>query len=1741
MSPRPSGTGRRLRSGLALGLLLLVVCGLVATPVSSGATVAPITVEDSPNAEDTAIRVDDTDGSSGLTIDRALESDADAETVEVIVRLSEADPSPGATPVQAAEAFKRHAERTQSEVVSYARSTDGVAIRNRFWVTNAVLLEVDTSRVDLESFGRFEDISTLHTNFEVELDGAAAAGASAGSTGDATATTASTESVSTDGADATDGLAGINAPAVWSEYGANGSGATVAVLDTGVDVSHPDIDLYTADPSHPTYPGGWAEFDRNGNRVAESTPRDFGDHGTHVSGTVAGGDASGTHIGVAPGVDLLHGAVLTNCDDTCSGSYSQVIEGMQWAIERDADVVSMSLGVQAYEEKFVDPVRNAQSSGTIVVSSAGNNGDGTSGSPANIYETFAVGAATDSGEITDFSSGETVVTDDAWDSPPADWPAEYTVPDVAAPGSWVESAEPGGGYQFKSGTSMAAPHVTGSIALLRSVNPALRPDEIMAALEKTAWKPSGADPGQDTRYGYGIVDVKAAADATSLTTVSGTVTDRAGEPIADATVAVDGGRWTATTDEHGAYELRVVPGDRTVVVDAPGHKSDTATLELPAGETVTYDVTLDFVDRPADEALPDPIEANGTVTTAFDVEALESLTVTPTENATLEETGLEFSVDGRSFGPNETIAFDSAVTDDQFAVTTQLPADLNGTLELDYEFARGNETQTIRAGPVRVVPEIYDVGVVAGPDDPAAARLRTELADSLPIAYRTSHVNTTDAVSAAESGAYDVFVALELPAPTTDGDGNPTAAFVDATAANRTGVLSLGNGSSDDALGRLARDTSAVGGLETASHDGPLEVVIDETHPLFAGVGTEREAVTLRENATTRTWFDAKGAQTLASSTDDGVLADGTAVSIDRSANRIVLGATPRSGPLTDDGRSIVTSAVEYLGAGRFHVTEDFDAYGVSGGAAETATVGVPETGSVAIEFAEGTTVDPANVTLAVNGTEIAPGEEVSVDDATVKRGLAVDVSVADGIDGETVRLAATFESDRVTTSAIRFEGEPPARYAGTVAVNGKPARDGLAVRATYDGTVVAETTTADGRFGVPIGDGGSGVLEVNAADVPENATLTISLENAALDASPTWTAGEESRTDLAVSYDDPFDAATVTAPRWTAAGDEIGIAVAFDGGAAQYVTDRAWLEGYETEPRNRWNATHTYGSEDEGVVSAGMELTDLAGETRTVSTRVLVIDGSPATVNGTISLPASGSGTDGTAESGVGGSVFVTPAHGNWIDERPVENGAFEAATEGNVSTHGVFLETSGAYPLYRTILDRAVSDGETVAVELAAGHELEVAVTDENGVGVPNATVSVMPIDAGETDDAVVTRETTTDESGLWTGPNGDGSGASVDGPVTITVTPPDGAGLVDETVVRTLTVDEDTTATFEFAERSRESGDGGSSGGSGGGGNGGGGSGGAPIGGQPGGVRDGNETAGDAMNITATTVSDGRALLEVDGSGAGRSATTALDGVGADGVSFRRVGVVSATDRASYAFALRAGNLGAAAPRDGAFASADFDHDAGDAIDSLTLEFAVAEAALPDGAMPEDVVVSQYRNGEWQSVETSYDAGTETHAATVSGLPAIAISADPQENRHRSASVEPALEVVDSSIEPTETRAGDPIRIDATIENVGDGAGTETVTVAADGAVLATERVDLAPGDRRTISFEATLESSATITVDGSAIGDVTVTDGSGADGSAVDEPNSQSDTVPGFGVGAAIAAIATGLVARAWSRP
>lgn len=298
------------------------------------------------------------------------------------------------------------------------------------------------------------------------------------------------------GIDATGGLAS------WGAYGSRGKGITVAVLDTGIDAGHPDLAGKLA---------GFAEFDASGNEVPGAPPHDAGQHGTHVTGTIVGGDANGSYIGMAPDAQVLAGLVLP-----AGGTVAQIIAGMQWAVAKGADVINMSLGglntEAAVLNLFTVPIVNSLLAGIPVVVAIGNDGQQTTGDPGNDLFAFAVGASDSDDKIAGFSGGRTHLLTDSVVVDPGLLPLPYMKPDISAPGVGVVSSVPGGGYAAFNGTSMATPHVAGAIALLLS-NTSIKAqvsgpnrafliqDLLTSSVEELG------ENGQDQRFGFGRLNV----------------------------------------------------------------------------------------------------------------------------------------------------------------------------------------------------------------------------------------------------------------------------------------------------------------------------------------------------------------------------------------------------------------------------------------------------------------------------------------------------------------------------------------------------------------------------------------------------------------------------------------------------------------------------------------------------------------------------------------------------------------------------------------------------------------------------------------------------------------------------------------------------------------------------------------------------------------------------------------------------------------------------------------------------------------------------------------------------------------------------------------------------------------------------------------------------------------------------------------------------------------------------------
>ncbi|WP_310619306.1 S8 family serine peptidase [Flexibacterium corallicola] len=311
------------------------------------------------------------------------------------------------------------------------------------------------------------------------------------------------------------GLERTKALSAWSAFGTrgrmrNGQPVRIAVLDTGVDPKHPDLEGKIAD---------YAEFDGSGTlaKVGLQHARDSGRHGTHVTGTIIGGNASGGWIGMAPEAEVIAGLVL---DGAKGGTLAQVLSGIDWAVQSKAQIINMSLGGLTFDSSVDTPYQraivDALINGVLVVTAIGNDGHQTSGPPGNDYFSLAVGAHDIRRRCAGFSAGRTHVLNESNFIKDSFLPLVYTKPDVSAPGVAVKSCVPGNGWETFNGTSMATPHVSGAAALLiaatdlHSLEPAQRAvttkDIILGGVTDLG------EAGQDQRFGYGAINVLKSVD-----------------------------------------------------------------------------------------------------------------------------------------------------------------------------------------------------------------------------------------------------------------------------------------------------------------------------------------------------------------------------------------------------------------------------------------------------------------------------------------------------------------------------------------------------------------------------------------------------------------------------------------------------------------------------------------------------------------------------------------------------------------------------------------------------------------------------------------------------------------------------------------------------------------------------------------------------------------------------------------------------------------------------------------------------------------------------------------------------------------------------------------------------------------------------------------------------------------------------------------------------------------------------
>lgn len=394
------------------------------------------------------------------------------------------------------------------------------------------------------------------------------------------------------------GISDIKADDVWANYGVLGEGIVVGNIDSGVQYDHPAlVEHYRGNNGDGSFSHDYNWFDASGFGLDE--PEDFEGHGTHVMGTMVGDDGGSNKIGVAPGATW----VATN---GCCVSDASLIASGEWMLaptDRNGEdpqpalrphVINNSWGSsEPSNDPFMEDVFEAwAAAGQFGVFANGNSGPSceTSGSPGSRVLNYSVGNYTVDHEIAP-SSGRGEGQDGE------------IKPNVSAPGTNVRSSVPGNGYEEFTGTSMASPHVAGTVALLWSAAPDILGDvEVTRALldgsaVDTEDLQCGGTAQDNNVFGEGRLDALAVLDSAPIGDVGrivGSVTDAdTGEPLAGAEMQIEGATSrTLRTDADGGFQAVLKPGDYTVTADLFGYLAESVEVTLATDERLTLDLGL---------------------------------------------------------------------------------------------------------------------------------------------------------------------------------------------------------------------------------------------------------------------------------------------------------------------------------------------------------------------------------------------------------------------------------------------------------------------------------------------------------------------------------------------------------------------------------------------------------------------------------------------------------------------------------------------------------------------------------------------------------------------------------------------------------------------------------------------------------------------------------------------------------------------------------------------------------------------------------------------------------------------------------------------------------------------------------------------------------------------------------------------------------------------------------------------
>jgi bacillopeptidase F len=393
--------------------------------------------------------------------------------------------------------LKNEASSSQFEIINYLQEKvkqKTVKEFRTFWITNSIFLTA--TKDEIKKVASRNDVETIYENYPISL-----------------VDPVSIEKSSNSPAEKERCFSAIGVREAWN-MGYNGKGRLVCNFDTGVDGDHEALSSNWRGECGGSVSASW--FDPNGSDF----PKDKKGHGTHTMGIMVGISQNDT-VGVAFGAHWISAAVIDQ-GASLSQTISDILSAFEWAIDPDGnpetiddvpDVINNSWGIPpgfkpACDQTFWTAIDNVENAGTAVIFAAGNEGPNPSTlrtpadritSPLNCFSVGAIDADSFGYPVASFSSRG-----------PSGCDGQTKKPEVCAPGVKILSCYPNNQYYLMSGTSMAAPFVSGAVAILRQYNPDATVNEIKQALLESA--SDLGPPGEDNSYGWGLINVKRALE-----------------------------------------------------------------------------------------------------------------------------------------------------------------------------------------------------------------------------------------------------------------------------------------------------------------------------------------------------------------------------------------------------------------------------------------------------------------------------------------------------------------------------------------------------------------------------------------------------------------------------------------------------------------------------------------------------------------------------------------------------------------------------------------------------------------------------------------------------------------------------------------------------------------------------------------------------------------------------------------------------------------------------------------------------------------------------------------------------------------------------------------------------------------------------------------------------------------------------------------------------------------------------